>query len=737
MLQPAAPLLPPIRAETEPPLRASASELSRNLFGSATRSLTSSTSPTISGDEAQGRVSTDGGSLLGKSPAAIGVGVQRRTPIINDPRIRGSRVGSLAASGSYWIPARIDLDTMLSKIDSRVIDQIRIVPGPYDVRNGPALQSIQFDLLASPRYEGGSEVHGRTSADFLNNGEQLNGRQDIWGGDGDTGFRIGYGHRTGNDYLTGAGVAIPASFNSRDTLISLGRDLSPDSHVEFTYLRLDQTNLELPGQAFDIEYLATDSYEVQYFLEDQPYYDLLAATAWYNRTHFDGNAQRPGKRREFPFLNIISFRGTTDVDATSTGYRLAATWNQEAGELVAGTDLRFINQELNEITSGRIGNNIFTNRNSPIPDSNWVNPGIFLEQSTLLTEGWSVTLGARTDIVDTRIVDDPAKLAAVGTFNPPASFDEIVGTPIQDRTFGLWAAYVSSRFEREDGWSLTLQAGHAERAPSLTELYVAQSFMFLLQNGLNTVTGDPRLEAERLWQVDLALAHQGERLNAQVRGFHTWINDYITFENVGVTRGRPNNQVEQVNLKYVNTDLATLAGVEMLADYLWTDRLTPFATLQYVQGTDRTRNGDFATFPANPNAPSQRVPGRPRGFFSQVPGAATEALPQIAPLQSRLGLRVHEASSNPAWSLEIAARLVAAQDRVALSLLEQPTGSFAVGDIRAFWRATDTWTLLGGIENFTDNNYQEHLDFHTQPEALGLAVFQPGINFYLGAERNF
>src|SRR6185369_14206177 len=101
-----------------------------------------------------------------------------------------------------------------------------------------------------------------------------------------------------------------------------------------------------------------------------------------------------------------------------------------------------------------------------------------------------------------------------------------VGTPIQDRTFGLWAAYLTTRYDRDDGWSLAFSAGHAERAPSLTELYVAQSFMFVMQNGLNTLTGDPRLASEKLWQLDVTLAHQGDRWNGQVRGFQTWVQDY-------------------------------------------------------------------------------------------------------------------------------------------------------------------------------------------------------------------
>ena len=749
LLQPPSPLAAPLRAAPEVPLPSPATEFARGLLGGGAGAaeltpgqlalMQRETATSIGGDEARGRVSADAGSLLFKSPAAISSGVQRRNPIINDPRVRGSRVGSLAANGSYWIPARIDLDTMLSKIDSRIVQQLTVVPGPYEVLYGPGLQSIQFDLLPTPRYYDGAELHGSTSADYLVNGEQLYGRQDIWGGGDISGFRFGYGHRTGNDYTTGAGIGIPSSYNSRDINFSYGRDLSPDSHIEFSYLRLDQTNVELPGQAFDIDYLSTDAYEVDYVVENQTYYDQLVASAWYNRTRLNGSAQSPGKRQQFPILDIISFTGTTDVDATSTGYRAFASWMADADEqLILGTDFRFVNQELNELTSaGGFFPFIagWSNANSPIPDSNWVNPGLFAKYLSANISGWQTTIGARADVVSTAIVDNPAKLADVGTLH--LSYADVVGTNIEDRTLGLGAAYISTRYERDDGWSLTASAGHAQRAPSLTELYVAQSFMFLLQNGLNTVTGDPRLAQEKLWQIDLAVAHQGERFNAQARAFQAWINDYITFENIGIVQAPPFGQVEQVNLKYVNTDLATLAGFELLADYRSTDMLTPFANLQYVRGQDQTRNGDFATFPANANTPSTRVFDQPRGFFSGVTGAKKEPLPQIIPLQSRIGIRIHAPEIDPRWAVEISARLVGPQNRVAVSLLEQPTPGFGVGDIRAYWRPTEFWTFTGGVENFTDRNYQEHLDFRPQPGGIGLPVFQPGISGYLGVQRTY
>jgi outer membrane receptor protein involved in Fe transport len=97
-----------------------------------------------------------------------------------------------------------------------------------------------------------------------------------------------------------------------------------------------------------------------------------------------------------------------------------------------------------------------------------------------------------------------------------------------------------------------------------------------------------------------------------------------------------------------------------------------------------------------------------------------------------VGLRFHEPCERPRWGVELSARIVDDQDRVASSLQEQDTPGFTTYDLRSYWQATDGLVLVAGIENFTDKNYREHLDLRT-----GRGVFQPGINFYFGFEWRY
>ena len=507
--------------------------------------------------------------------------------------------------------------------------------------------------------------------------------------------------------------------------------------MEFNYLRFDQNNVEFPGMAFDIDRLATNGYEFQYEWRNAAYYDRLKVDTWHNRTQFTGDAQRPSKRIEFPYLNYIHYVGYTDVDSTSTGFRAVATWGDDDDpQFSLGIDLRYLMQRLDEIGSGRIGFTQFTNANSPIPQSQSTNPGLFIEKRLPVGDYLTLSAGARTDIVSAEITADPASLEHLGNqpLSRQSSFSNIVGTSDIDRQFFTWATYIRGDYKLDDHLTTVAGYGFSQRPPSLTEMYVCQSFMFVLQNGLNTLTGDPSLDPEQKHQFDVGLQWEYPRFRGGVFGFYALVHDYMTFENMKIVRGPPSGNVVQENLKYVNTDLAMLVGSELYSEYDWTDWLTPYATLSYVQGEDLTRNGDFATRQASPGSPSTRVYGLPRGYFSGVSGSGSEPLPQLIPLESRLGFRIHERGKTQRWGVEIGPRVVAPQYRVASSLLELPTGGFTVWNVQGYWSPNKHWTYIAGIDNFLNRNYREHLDFRTLD---GYSMLQPGISAYFGSDVKY
>ncbi len=672
--------------------------------------------------------STDAGDLLGRSTSATGVETQKRSPIANEARIRGYRLAEITthADGAFWFPARLDLDTFLSKIDSGIVEDVIVVKGPYSARYGPGFSFLDIATLGSPRFDAPFEWHGRTYSNYKLNGEQFAGRQSFWGGSSDWGVRVSYGHRTGNDYRTGAGLQMPSSYNARDAELNFGYDFSPVSRLEIGYMRIDQTNLEFPGQVFDTNFLVTDGVRLRYVLEQQQYFDRFVMDSWYNYTRLAGDNLGQGKRRQVPELAATNFIGRTDIDLGSLGYRLAMTWGEsKCPQLTVGTDLRRLNGHLNEFDSLLIetfGNVLpCGDVNFPVPRSHQtIVGGLFVEYLHPYQDHLVVKVGARGDYSNQDIDKKPPPGFTCEQFQDISQ--ALIGTGTDfEREFGLWLAYATADYKLTDHWTVVGGLGHAERPPTTTELYALEPFLAILQQGFTSVRGNIGLEPERLWQIDIGLRADYQYFRAGFNTFCALIQDYITYAAVG--RGQKGIAfggslgADALTVQFVNTDLATLAGFEVYTEFDYTDNLTPFMTVSYVQGRDHSRSARGAT---------NLGPGV--GGL----GANQEPLPGIPPLDCRMGLRFHEARPQPRWGLELGGRFVASQDRVASSLNEQRSSGFAVYDVRSFWKARQGLTLTAGVENVFDRNYREHLDLLT-----GLGVFQPGINGYFGVELRY
>ncbi|HMP03576.1 MAG TPA: TonB-dependent receptor [Gemmatales bacterium] len=695
---------------------------------------------TTSGAESVVRASSDVGDLLNKSDRSVGVEVQRRNQLVTDPRIRGFHIGQIfsQADGAFYFPARQDLDTIVSKIDSGLIRDVVVLRGPYSVRYGPGFAFIDIETTDTPRYDC-FEAHGVTTFGYRSNGQQLRGRQTVFGGGQDYGFRMTYLFNNGNNYLDGNGNEVPSSFKSQFVDYAVGFDLTPNSKIEFNGLYVNQNDVLLPGMFLDIDRLITQAYSVRFTAVDQEYYDQKVVDIWYNYTWLRGNAQRPSKRQQIPeldnpFLNLISF---TDSGTMSAGIRDMVSWGKASdAQFTLGWDLRFLSHELNEYDRfGRVPqptdvdqfgfplfftpeeynaalNSYLTNFNNfPVPRSQQVNPGLFADGRLPINDALVVKGGARIDFVNADIT-----AATVGRSDLSISSESFLNTNQYDREFLLWSGYVSAEYQLFQGTTATIAFGAAQRPPTLTEMYAVQPFMAVVQNGLNFVTGDPALRPEKLIQLDVGLRAEYDGFRFGVNGFYNWVRDYITFDAESTLVGFAiTDPLAPLGLRFVNTDRATLVGFEAYTEFDVLEWLTPFAAASYTQGTDLTR-GD-----------------RTANAVGQLIGAGdTEPLPGIAPFESRVGVRIHDTGPNPAWGVEGSARLVAKQTRVAASLNERETPGFTTYDLRVFWLPQPYLTLSAGVENLTDVFYREHLDLRT-----GGGFFQPGRNFYLTAELRY
>jgi iron complex outermembrane receptor protein len=341
-----------------------------------------------------------------------------------------------------------------------------------------------------------------------------------------------------------------------------------------------------------------------------------------------------------------------------------------------------------------------------LPRARIYDPGLYTELTLPQTSYWTTAVGARVDFVNT-----DARMSEVNIRRNNAVRQSNLDPDRFSQNDVLYAFYLLNDVQLTSHWTTRFGFGHAQRPPTLTERYADGVFLGIIQSGFNRFIGTPELDKERAWQIDLGLEAEYAWWRGRVSGFHSWVLDYITFTSLNVT-------LEGARLlRTLNTERATLSGVDLYAEVDVAPRLTAFGSLAYVEGRDQEIN---------------------------------QPLANISPLEGRTGLRLHDACGGRNWAVEMVARFVNDQDRIggvrigtippySVGPFELPTPGFTTVAMRGYYVFNDNFNIVGGVDNLFDNNYLEHLNLRLPPDpGLGFPdptnVYSPGITPYLGVE---
>ncbi len=227
-------------------------------------------------------------------------------------------------------------------------------------------------------------------------------------------------------------------------------------------------------------------------------------------------------------------------------------------------------------------------------------------------------------------------------------------------------------------WHLGL--GHRTRAPIYVERYAWLPLEITagLADGNNHI-GRIDLKPERMWAVDGGFDLDLGWLWFSPRLFWQRIDDYIQGLPADATPGVIDTPLEMVSA--VNGDPTPLVfsninariwGADLRAVAMLGAHLTASATGLYNRG----RRRDVA-----------------------------DNLYRIAPPRLTLALGWQEER----WSVTAETRLVARQTKVSATNDEQPTGGYAIVNLRGEWRLEPGLRLVAGVENLFDRRYAEHL----------------------------
>lgn len=270
----------------------------------------------------------------------------------------------------------------------------------------------------------------------------------------------------------------------------------------------------------------------------------------------------------------------------------------------------------------------------------------------------------------------------IARFIPLRTRGIVVGTdtlPTLPRTFGSFSGSVGVLYATSHGLRLGANASRSYRTPDFNELYSDGPHLAAYSYDV----GDPRLEQETGYGLDLFARVERPRLRAEIATFANRMQGYIFPRNTG----EPGRQAQRWKFQFANED-ATLVGAEGDLELTLVEHVVLEATASYVRGMIA---GDRDTIPG--------VAGEPDVIES-------EYLPLMPPLNGRLGLR-HE---TPRWSYGGGVRLAARQ--ALLGDFETETPGYATGDLHVGWRLVvgpRLHSLTLRVDNLFNAEIREHL----------------------------
>ncbi|QLF91853.1 TonB-dependent copper receptor [Pseudomonas sp. ABC1] len=575
-----------------------------------------------------------------------------------DPVLRGmfgSRLNILS-NGTLMIgacPSRMDAPT--SYIVPSTFDRLTVIKGPQTVIWGAG--SSAGTVLFERDPERFTELGGRVDASVL---VGSNGRFDqVF--DGSLGSEDGYlraiaTHAEADDYKNGDGDRMPSRWEKWSGDVALGWTPDSDTLIELSAGKGDGES-RYAGRGMDAAKLLRESLGLRVVRENIT--DVLSkveAQVYYN--YADHVMDNYSLRNPNPndAMMMMRYPMASNVDRRTVGGRVAATFDWESLQVIAGMDaMRSEHRGRRSNYAMMSGQFTSAGQFQRVRDALFHNYGVFTEATWRADEQQRLIAGARLDIASAKDYRQ-----TLGSMMPTAN-----PTLGDSRNETLPSGFLRYEFDlRDTPATLYAGLGHSQRMPDYWELFSPGS------GPTGSLNAFDAIRPEKTTQLDVGIQYASDDLEAWVSGYVGQIRDYILFT---YTPGMMGTTSAAENID------ARIMGAELGASYRLDSNWKSDMTLAYAWGKNSSDG---------------------------------EALPQMPPLEARFGLTYEQSD----WSAGALWRVVAAQNRIAEGRgnvvgkdFEKSSG-FTVFSLNTAYRISRQVKLSAGVDNLFDREYTEHLN---------------------------
>jgi len=555
------------------------------------------------------------------------------------------------------------------------IEKIEIVKGPFTVRFGQNFGGI-INLVTKTPNRNKLGVHGSIEGGYETNGNNLvSGASVVYVGKKiDINFNGSY--RDFGDYTDGNGIEVPSSFRTTDYSIKLGVNPKENQRLQFSWRQSFTRDIDHAGlpmdSPYDDSYLVGIDYKINELSEKINSFTFKVFYSYVD--HLMTNEGRP---------SFMMVDARTPVESWTYGGKAEMVFNlSDNSRLYTGIDANIIDRKgdrtrIVKMMNGMMLPNPMTFYDKVWQDANLDDIGLFAEGKFKIEDFTTLTTGIRADFIATSL-DDPA-----------ANFADLYGGVIKDKTETNVSANISLKYQK-NGFQAQFALGRGVRTASMVERYINH---FNVGVDPYEYVGNPNLKPEVNNQIELSFMKKIKTIEIGATFFHSYLVDFITAVVTDIPRVYMPTTPPTVTKQFINVDKATQTGFEFTFNVKASEKLLFTSDISYT----RAQNKDF-----------------------------DEPLPQIPPFKANLGVKYE----NENYWILLSSRLVASQDRISATFMEEKTPGFGTLDLRLGFEPYDGLSIGAAVLNIFDKAYYEHLNFSYQNSStLSGRIFEPGRNF--------
>ena len=491
--------------------------------------------------------------------------------------------------------------------------------------------------------------------------------------------------RSAENTNTPQGKLLNSQYNDNNLSASVGYKPFKDQELLLKYQRFHGEDIGIPGaSAFptsaSAKYLLAerDMYSAEYIIKD-----LLPSLSNFSIKYFFQQIKRDV---ELKILQIDTIKTLTPTAVHKTnGVQIQTSWAlTDFDHLAAGIDVwqrGFKGTRETKVESATVTKII---GDFPVPNSEYLSSGVYAQnEAALLDNKLKISLGGRYDLINITNDDalNPAYIITNGVKNNNPPHSQLSSFYASDSKDKSWSGNLGLLFSIFNDIDITLNLAHAFRSPVQEE-----RFQYINLGG-NIYLGNPNLKPEQGNFMDLGLRIWKSKLSFTGNIFLNNFTDLVI-----------DKQDTGIVFRKANVGKARLYGYDFGFEYNFYNSIVVFGEVSYVRGEDVLNNAN---------------------------------LPQIAPLNGRVGFRV------PVFqyiNAELSSTMFTKQNNPGTG--ETATPGYAVFDFHLNTNMIN-WNyfhfrLYGGMENILNKPYKEYLSTNR-----GLVKDEPGRNFFLKLQVNW